>query len=249
MVGRSHRRTRGFTLMEVLLSGTIAVTVIGSAYMVYETAQSTSRKDERKANLQQNARAALDMLIWQIRQAGYYQDANPDIGFNAKANRIILGTDTALVIRGNQQLVGYTGFVDTLFGVQPAVNAACPAPPCLVTGTNVYTVGAAQAVTAYNITAVAFQYFDANNLVLAAPLDGVGTGAFATGTLPTNPLQNPLPAPNAPDPLAGSAARDAVRNILVTITAVDNRVSAGPGIGSTPDQVTLSAFVRLRNAN
>jgi hypothetical protein len=36
--------------------------------------------------------------------------------------------------------------------------------------------------------------------------------------------------------------------IRVTLTATDPTVSAGPGPGSTPDQITLSSNVRLRNA-
>ena len=44
--------------------GTTALAmVIGGAYMVYDASQSTARKDERKSDLQQNARSALDTLL------------------------------------------------------------------------------------------------------------------------------------------------------------------------------------------
>ncbi len=249
MIPRPRRTPRGFTILEMLLASVIAAMVIGGAYMVYDASQSTARKDERKSDLQQNARSALDMLSGQLRLAAYYQDPNADIGFSAKPNRIIIGTDTVLVVRGDVQLTGIPGFVDTLFGVQPAANAACSVPPCLVGGVNVYTVAAAQTVAAYNINSVTFQYFDSNNVQLVTPLDGVLEGGFPNGIIPPGPLSNPLPLPNAPDPLIGATVRNSVTNILVTVTAVDPSVSAGPGIGSTPDQVILSAFVRLRNVN
>lgn len=261
MFPRTPRRAKGFTILELMLASAVAVVIVGGVYMVYDASQSTARKDERKSDLQQNARNALDMLFSQLRLAGYYQDPSPDISFSSKPNRIIIGTDNVLVVRGDVQLTGIPGFVDTLLAVQPTANAICTAPPCLMVGTNVYTVSAAQTVAAYNISAVSFAYFDNNNVQLATPLDGVGPGAFPNGTVPS-PLPSPLPAPNAPDPLTGTASRNAVTNVLVTVTAIacivwdpatgscsQWAVSAGPGVGSTSDRVTLSAFVRLRNAN
>ncbi len=230
MVTASSRRPRGFTLRELLLAGAIGVLVIGGAYLAHDASQSTARKDERQSDLQQNARGALDMLTWQIRLAGY-------LALGTLPNRIAIGTDNLLVVRGDVQLSGAPGVTDTLFAVQPGVSGVCAVPPCLVTGTNVYTVTAAPVVTAFKITAVTFTYFDQNNLALATPLDGVAAGAYPDGTAASSPL------PGA------TAARDAVRKVRVTLTAFDGTVSGGPGVGSTPTQITLSADVRLRNAD
>jgi len=226
----ARRRADGFTVLELLLAGTIGVVLLGGAYMVYEAGHSTTRKDERKLDFQQNARAALDLLMWQIRLAGY-------LNGGTTPNRVAIGTDTLLVVRGDVQLNGALGIVDTLFAVQPSAGAVCAAPPCLVTGTNVYTANSAQLVTAFNIAGLTFAYFDQNNTPLPAPLDGVAAGAFPNGT----------PAPN---PLGGATTnRDAVRKVRLTLTALDQRVSAGPGVGSTPDRITLTADVRIRNAD
>ncbi len=240
---RSVRAQRGVSILEMLLAGAISVMVIGGAYMVYDASQSTARADERKVDLQQNARAALDLLLWQIRLAGY-------LNLGMTPNRIAIGTDNLLVVRGDVQLTGATGVADTLFAVHRNTTAACPAPPCLVTGTNVYTVNTAQAVLAFKVDSVTFTYFDQNNIPLATPLDGVAAGGYPDGA----PAASPLPG--------NTVDRDAVRKIRVRLTAsacavwdsvyqrcsvVD--VSAGPGIGSRPDQLTLSADIRLRNAD
>lgn len=235
-MGMSPDRTpKGFTIVEMLLAAVISVMVIGGAYMVYDASQSTARADERKADLQQNARSAMDLLMAQIRLAGY-------LNLGSTPNRIAIGTNTLLVLRGDVRLTGGAGIADTLFAVQPGATATCAAPPCLVSGTNVFTLNsaqsiAAQSVIAFNIQSVTFTYFDQNNNVLAAPLDGVVAGAY------------PESAP-APSPLGGNTAtRDAVRKVRVTLTAVDPSVSAGPGVGATPDQITLSADIRFRNAD
>ena len=221
---------RGFTILEMLLAAAISVMVIGGAYMVYDASQSTARADERKADLQQNARSAMDLLMTQIRLAGY-------LALGTTPNRIAIGTDTLLVLLGDVRLTGGAGIADTLFSVQPTANATCAAPPCLVSGTDVFTVNAAQSVIAFNIQSVTFTYFDQNNNVLPTPLDGAVAGAYPNG------------AP-APSPLAGNTAdRDAVRKVRAALTAVDPSVSAGPGVGSTPNQITLSADIRFRNAD
>jgi len=235
-MGMSPQRTqKGFTIVEMLLASVISVMVIGGAYMVYDASQSTARADERKADLQQNARSAIDLLMWQIRLAGY-------LALGSTPNRIAIGTDTLLVIRGDVRLTGGAGIADTLFAVQPNPTATCAAPPCLVSAPNVFTVNAAQSIAAqsviaFNIQSLTFAYFDQNNIALAAPLDGVVAGNYPEGA----------PAPN---PLGGNtAARDAVRKVRVTLTAVDQSVSAGPGVGSLPEQIILSADIRLRNTD
>jgi Tfp pilus assembly protein PilW len=214
----------------MLVASAISIMVIGGTYMVYDASQSTARADERKVDLQQNARSALDLLLWQIRLAGY-------LNLGRTPNRIAIGTDTMLVVRGDVQLTGTAAIADTLFAVHRNTTAACPAPPCLVTGTNVYTVNAAQAVLAFKVDSVTFTYFDQSNLALVTPLDGVTAGGYPNGAAAASPLPG------------NTADRDAVRKIRVTLTAVDQTVSAGPGVGSRPDQLTLSADMRFRNAD
>ncbi|MFH0872843.1 MAG: prepilin-type N-terminal cleavage/methylation domain-containing protein, partial [bacterium] len=56
------REEKGFTLIETLIASTIFVMVLLGLYVVYETNQSTYMRGEGRANLQQNARVALDQM-------------------------------------------------------------------------------------------------------------------------------------------------------------------------------------------
>ncbi len=245
---RARRYAKGFTLLEALLSVTIGAALIGSAYMVYQTGQSTVASGQRGADLQQNARAALDMLTWQIRLAGYLNQATTK-------NWIAIGTDNLLVVRGNVQLncemPGDTcappvALSDTLFAFQNTGTGVCPAPApnypassCLVTGTSVYTANAAPTIMAYNIwpgpQSITFAYFDQNNVQLVTPLDGVNAGAY-----------NAVPS----DPLPGTTtSRNSVRKIRITLTALDPLVNANTGTGTEVKQFVLTSDVRVRETD
>ncbi len=230
------RGAGGFTFIELLLASVLGVVVLGGAYMVYEAGWSTQRAGARRANLQQNARAALDALTWQIRQAGY-------LNLGTTANWIVIGTPTLLVVRGDLRGANILGTQDTLFGIQPAQTAFCLAPPCLMSGDNVYTVDAAQTALSFNsVTNVAFTYFDANDTALAAPLDGVGPGAYPNGSPYPSPVPAGIPVPGP------TTDRNQVCRIQLQLTAVDNNVGPSPGVGSAVQQIVLTADVRLRNA-
>lgn len=241
-------RNRGFTLLELILAVALSVVVLGGAYMVYEAGWSTVGRSERKADLQQNVRAALDMLVWQIRHAGYRApDPNPTLG--AWPNTIVIGDANLLVIRGDVRVTGTiptpAPLMDTLFGIEPNQSAVCLSPPCLVTGTDVYTVATAPTVVAFGvITGLTFNYFDGNDVQLPVPLDGVGAGAYPDGT-PAGCGGLPCPAGTV---VPGTTTnRAAVRRIQIALTAVDRNVSAGPGVGAAVEQLVLTANVRLRN--
>jgi hypothetical protein len=234
-------RNRGFTILELILAGALGVVVLGGAYMVYDAGWSTVGRSERRADLQQNARAALDILVWQIRHAGYQS-------LGVAPDRIVIGENNLLVIRGDVQVTGALVLSDTLFGIQPNQSTICLAPPCLVTGTNVYTVAAAPVVAAFGVvTGLTFNYFDRNDVQLPAPLDGVTAGAFPDGTAAPSPLPGPAPCPASPQ--STESCRNAVRRIQIVLTAVDRNVTAGPGPGSGVEQIVVSADVQLRNTN
>lgn len=239
-------RNKGFTILELILAAAIGVVVLGGAYMVYEAGWSTVGASERKADLQQNLRAALDMLVWQVRLAGYQ-------GGGTGPDRIVIGQPDLLVIRGDVLVTGAPVLNDTLFGLQPPGTGVCPnlpaSPatplPCVVTGTNVYTAAAAPTMVAFNvITTLNFTYFDLGGVQMTTlPLDGVTS---ASGPFNVTPLP-PVP-PCADIQNASDSCRNLVRLITIRLTAVDARVTAGPGLESAPLQpIVLTADVRLRN--
>jgi hypothetical protein len=62
---------RGFTLMEVLVTGTLFAFVTAGVYLLYTTMQETLDRGQVKTDLQQNARIGLDRLVQELRMAGY----------------------------------------------------------------------------------------------------------------------------------------------------------------------------------
>ena len=229
--------TRGFTLIEVLIAAATSVLILIGAYVVYDHGLSTFTRTERRTDIQQNARAALDLMARQIRMAGYTasNDTNP------VRNPIVIGAADVLVIRGDVRVkdpaLAFPG-VDTIFGLRTTPNTDCPAPPCLMThvwetaGTNVYTANAAQLALAFGITGITFRYFKAANAELTAPLDGKTT----------------YPSSATPVDLSTEVRtdRDAVHRIQVTITA---QADAFAGPGAVPQTYVLTQDIRIRNKN
>ena len=62
---------RGFTLIELLISMAIGLVLLGAMYGVFTTHNKIFGTQEQIAEMQQNARAAMDMMTREIRMAGY----------------------------------------------------------------------------------------------------------------------------------------------------------------------------------
>ncbi len=232
----------GFTLVEVLLAAAMSLLIVIGAYIVYDHGQSTFTRTERRTDIQQNARAAMDLMARQIRTAGYFASNDPD---PPRVTPVVIGTANLLVIRGDVRVkdpaLAFPG-VDTIFGVLSIANPPwCPATPppqvpCLMThtpetdGTNVYAVGAAKLALAYGITGITFRYFNAANAELAAPLDG-------KTTYPSSATPVDLSAEDTTD-------RNAVQRVQVTITA---EAAAFAGPGAVPQTYVLTQDIRIRN--
>lgn len=65
------RRQAGFSLLELLIVALILTVVLFAIYSMYVTNMTTATWGNKKADLQQNARVALDMMQREIRMAGY----------------------------------------------------------------------------------------------------------------------------------------------------------------------------------
>lgn len=69
-VDTAHRQT-GFSLVELLVTALILTVILVAIYLMYETNMTTATWGNKQAELQQNARVALDMMEREIRMAGY----------------------------------------------------------------------------------------------------------------------------------------------------------------------------------
>ncbi len=68
----SMHKASGFSLIELMISMTIGIFLIGGALYVFDEASATTRINESLARMQENARWALDAIEPDIRLAGYW---------------------------------------------------------------------------------------------------------------------------------------------------------------------------------
>jgi type II secretory pathway component PulJ len=64
-------------LLEVLVASSIFAIVAIATYQVYETSNAVASRVDRRVDIQQNARAAIERLAREIRQAGYFTGTPP----------------------------------------------------------------------------------------------------------------------------------------------------------------------------
>jgi type IV pilus assembly protein PilW len=239
MTARAHDQ-RGFTLIEVLIALTLFFLIMAGVFQLFGPSNVMYSAGSRKVDIQQSGRVGMDMLVRQLRMAGYFPENfdTPGTGNDvtqANANAIHVGTATALAIYG-----AANGCLDA------NNDGICddPQPParsqvflfCLAGNTLLSKVGpvgaassyqctdtAATQVVADNITNLTFAYYDQDHNLLVTPLDGQGLGlpgGFGAGT-----------------------DRAAVRTVFITMTAQENVP------GQAPQTYTLTTNVRLRNMN
>src|SRR3990172_4104135 len=73
------RSEAGFSLAEVLTATAISSVVLLALYLLYDLNQVTFIKGEQQADLQQNARIAVDRIVRELRLAGFYPENPPVI--------------------------------------------------------------------------------------------------------------------------------------------------------------------------
>jgi len=87
---------RGFTLIELLISMAVGLALLAAMYGVFTAHQKTFGTQELIAEMQQNARVAIDMMTREIRMAGYDPLGSAGAGIvSAAANAITFTLDTS----------------------------------------------------------------------------------------------------------------------------------------------------------
>jgi type IV pilus assembly protein PilW len=163
---RDRRDHGGFTIIEVLISTAIFSIVMIAIYLMFDTNRTTYARGENKLEIQQNARVAVEMLARELRMAGY--DPSGAIPLQATASAIQvadLNTITFIAdITGDNisDLITYRLAGDQVVrDISSWGGAWGPA-----------TSGE----LASSVSAVTFQYFDAGDVEIPAP---VAAGSLA----------------------------------------------------------------------
>jgi prepilin-type N-terminal cleavage/methylation domain-containing protein len=210
----SRSKTRGFTLMEMLVAMTIGLVVLGSSLSLFNKAVQLSFIVTQRAEMQQNGRSAIDMMAKDISLAGSGIPSGgvqlPD-GVGGTPSKF--GCDTTkCYITNNQFPLG-----NNFFGVIPNPGIGLSVKT---------TTGALGPATDVITLAYTDSTFPLNQWAVTVNT----AGTIATFSLP-NPLPNPLPVPWPPtavnDPAQGLKTGD-----LVLLTN---------NLGSAVGEVTLVA--------
>ncbi|MGH7371156.1 MAG: PilW family protein [Candidatus Methylomirabilales bacterium] len=215
-----RRSEAGFSLAEVLTATAISGVVLLALYLLYDLNQVTFVKGEQQADLQQNARIAVDRIVRELRLAGGERQTPPVIPASC-ATAIQLAEATRINFIANIDEDDPTERVEYTYdnaSNPPSINRAqwtfAAGPGCnwsAPSGPNSF---------AERVTTLRFTYYDASNTCLG--------GAAAPD----------CPAPPAAVP-GGSLVN--IRRISVTITTQDAQT------GSKAQPFTLRAEVRPRN--
>jgi len=268
MLKRAASRQQGFSFVELLIGLAIFLLVLLAVYQVFDTGTATYRSGQVKADVQQNARVALDELVRQLRMAGYYPenfdtDGTNDLLLSANNQKIQVATTGGLAVRGDLD-----GTCNPTAGPCPA-NSSSVFLYCVETdkpNRKVYLrrkKGATGAAASYQCTAGAGSDILAELADLTYRRDSdtiIDNTAWMTVTYyDANNALIPVPTANPkgldgvvlgsdPDPavmFASTTNRTTVRTVVVTLILREDTVQQQ----QNPQIYSLTSSIRLRNLN
>jgi prepilin-type N-terminal cleavage/methylation domain-containing protein len=227
----STKSSRGFTLMELLVSLALGVLVLGAAVNVFSRGLNATFVVSQRAEMQQDLRAASNMLLKDISLAGAGMPPGQGVALPATAAKPIFGCDQvgSCIPGGGIAYPCSTNIgpcIPTLYGIIPSWQLGIT-PPGSVTPTDIITVVYSDSVFALNCYIVTF------------PAGGGVNPVTFTAPVPTPPtcsLPPGLVNPQAvDDPVVGLTAGDLVlfQNTLAAgtgqaIAEVSNAAGGGP---------------------
>ena len=103
----SPESDRGFTLVELLIAMAVGLVLLGAMYGVFSMHNKTFGTQEQIAEMQQNARAAMDMMTREIRMAGYNPAGIAFDGITYSASQLQVKAD----LDGNGTIAGQENII------------------------------------------------------------------------------------------------------------------------------------------
>ncbi len=181
MIGTRRLTNDGFTLVEVLITLAIASVIMTGVYAAFKAQQNSYIVQEQVAEVQQNIRAGLDIIVSEIRMAGFDPERTAGAGITTVAAGQISFTQD---LNGDGDTLDTNEIVD--YGFTPATSNpnydvardGVPdvdidgdgVPDAMALGRQSGGAGGYQSVVE-NIQAIEFRYLDADGNVTATPAD------------------------------------------------------------------------------
>lgn len=107
IIQRQGRRERGFTIVEVMIAMTLSLIVIAGVLAVMYSSKVTYAESERVARLQESGRAAVELMLRDLRGAGFPGCAQPIAGLFTLNN--VLDDPTDVIANFAEPAFGYEG--------------------------------------------------------------------------------------------------------------------------------------------
>jgi prepilin-type N-terminal cleavage/methylation domain-containing protein len=257
---RIRSRQQGFSLLELVIGMAIFLLVLLAVYQLFDTGSATYRSGQRKADVQQNARVALDEAVRQLRMAGYFpENYNTSAADNLVTPRAIhVAASTGLAVYGD-------------------LDGSCTADPCAAPASSNVFLYCVETDTAARKVYIrrkkgpigdARSYQCNSNIPAGASTDIlaeladltfnrdstniINTTTWLTFTYyDTNNALIPVPAGSGLDneglggvpPFASTTDRARVRTVVLTLVLREDIAHQAPQIYS------LTSSIRLRNLN
>jgi type IV pilus assembly protein PilW len=147
-----NNRASGFTLMELLVSMSIGMVVLAALAKTFTVQSRQNSAEEQVAQMQGNARAALDLMVREIQMAKYNPAGtafSSAYGVTYSASELEVKAD----MNGDGTISTSSGSVEDIIYARDAVNNYITR--------KLGSTGTAE-IVADNITAFTFAYYDAN---------------------------------------------------------------------------------------
>lgn len=209
---------KGFTIIELLVSVLLTSIIMGAIYSVYRVQTHSAKVQENRLEAQEYARSVLDMMVREIRNAGYAPTGAACAGvLVADAQRLQFTYDANAngLCTDDNETIEYA-YNSTTKNITRATN---------ILGST--TLGSAQDLTDSNATALQFTYYPqdcTNNF--STP---VGTGSSG--------------CPASPGGNAGTLA--AIQRAMISVTVQSKNPDAAFG-GQLTTTMTSNADLRNR---
>jgi type IV pilus assembly protein PilW len=149
------KKTAGFTLIEVMVSMTIGLVVLAAVAGTFTVQLRQNSAEEQLAQMQQDVRGALDLMVREIQMAKY----NPNPAGTAFPAGVYGVTYSASQLEIKSDLLDSNGTINTSSGSVEDIIYAYDSANLRITR----KLGSGTAeILADNITAFTFSYYDAN---------------------------------------------------------------------------------------
>jgi type IV pilus assembly protein PilW len=142
-------KTAGFTLIELLVSMVIGLVVLAGVATTFTMHTRQNTAEEQIAQMQQNVRGALDLMVREIQMAGYKPNGGTVTGVTYSSSQLEIQAD-----------MDASGSINTASGSEEDIIYAYDSANLRITR-KLGSSGTAQ-LLADNITAFTFSYLDAN---------------------------------------------------------------------------------------